>query len=91
MTEYDDFIDQLVYGMKFKLRLNQYKGALADRPMEDLINHLRDEVDELVDAINKGKSREDVMLECADVANLALAVFISTVVQKRDRVSVKEA
>jgi hypothetical protein len=82
VNEYDDAIDQLGAAMRFKLVLNRHKGDLAAIPLPDLISNLKAEVDELAEACATG-SREEIMLEAADVANFALAAFISAVRAKR--------
>lgn len=60
--------------MERKLRLNDHKGLWGT--LEDIawfLDALKEEVRELEDAI-AGEPAENVVLECADVANFALMI-----------------
>lgn len=66
------FVDQ----MKAKLSKpeNQAKGEWRDSDIPQLLDHLEDELDEMYSAIAEEKPTDDILAECADVANLAMMV-----------------
>ena len=63
------FFDAMVY----KLRRNAHKGRWEDMSVSGALQRLREEVDELQEAVNAGSSMEITMESC-DVANFALIV-----------------
>lgn len=63
------FFDAMVY----KLRRNAHKGRWEDMDLNDALPRLREEVDELQEAIAAGSTME-ITMEAADVANFALIV-----------------
>lgn len=63
------FFDAMVY----KLRRNAHKGRWEDMNVSDALQRLREEVDELQEAVDAGSSMEITMESC-DVANFALIV-----------------
>lgn len=65
---------RLASEMARKLEANAHKGGWASCPLPYLTKRLSQEVAELKRAIRANKSREDVLAECADVANFAMMI-----------------
>jgi NTP pyrophosphatase (non-canonical NTP hydrolase) len=59
--------------MMYKLRLNAHKGRWEHKKVAEYMAHVREEVTELDHAIGEGNMIE-VVLEAADVANMAMIV-----------------
>lgn len=57
--------------MHKELENNNHKGGWEYLSPQWIINRMRQEVDEIERAIQKGKPVEEVVSECADVANFA--------------------
>lgn len=60
-----------VAAMRGKLAANKHKGTWKDCDLEWLLMRLRQEVDELEEAVRKGKG---VLGEAADVGNFAMFI-----------------
>lgn len=64
--------------MERKLRENEHKGGWDDCNLYWLIQRIREETNELVHAVDLhrdlGASKENIIREAADVANLAMMV-----------------
>jgi NTP pyrophosphatase (non-canonical NTP hydrolase) len=58
--------------MIYKLRKNAHKGKWEHGRTGEYMNRLREEVVELANAIEEGKNTVEIILEAADVANMAL-------------------
>jgi len=82
-AEYDVWLARMADAQRYKLRKNRHKGFLGDLSPKDLIAKLREEVDELEDALVRGSEIESI-LESADVCNFAMAALISSFRGKRD-------
>jgi len=74
--EYDVWLARMADAQRYKLRKNRKKGFLGDVPLTDIIKHLREEVDELEDALTRG-SEIEAILEAAKVGNFAMAALIA--------------
>jgi NTP pyrophosphatase (non-canonical NTP hydrolase) len=59
--------------MKNKMMQNNHKRNWRDEPLQDLIIAISTEFGELVEALEKGDF-EEIIDECADVANFAMMV-----------------
>lgn len=57
-----------------KLKVNLYKGGWQQETNGYLIRRLRQEVEELRDAIRDGRSAHHIINEAADVANFAMMI-----------------
>ena len=68
--------------MSAKLRQNEHKGSWDNCNYDYLLNRLRQETEELAEAI-AGGTATDVIDEAADVANFAM--MIADVARKRGR------
>ena len=64
-------VQQFGKDMERKLRKNDHKGGWGEASNAWLVRRMFDEVGELMEAIIAGHPAEDVIDECADVANLA--------------------
>ena len=64
--------------MLYKLGLHRNKGHWSSKEDYELMKHLRDEVDELTEALQAG-NREKICSECGDVANLAMMIHNNAV------------
>jgi len=64
-----NFIDAMVY----KLSVNAHKGSIAGMNIDGSFKRLKDEIEELEDAIDNGTSMH-IILEAADVANFAMII-----------------
>lgn len=73
MQEYEPEIKQLVDAMRYKLRKNAHKGRWEDLDVPGALKRLREEVDELEEALSRD-SQIEIILEAADVANFALMI-----------------
>lgn len=60
--------------MEFALQKNDWKGGWQDDRMFDLLERLREETDELRDALFVAKNFEDIIKESADIANFAMMI-----------------
>lgn len=79
--KYAHFLKMLTDAMDFKLSHHKKKGKLEspdfDMSLDQVIRLLRDEVDELEEAIDGGNTVE-ITLEAADVANYAMfAIYMA--------------
>lgn len=73
LAPFSNDLRRFVDAMVFKLRKNVHKGRWEDYSLEDGVRLLNDEMQELRQAVGEGNTVE-VMLEGADVANMALIV-----------------
>lgn len=71
---------------RVKMTLNSHKGRIEDVDPRILIGRLKDEVEELEEAI-KSKNIIDVLEEAADVQNYVLAVVQKQLDKYRSRKS----
>lgn len=81
-TREDAVIADLGTAQKFKFMVHRQKGGWDSKDLEKLFSELGREMDELKEKLNKfqggSASKEDVISECADVANY-LAMIIEKV------------
>lgn len=68
--EVRDFSQQ----MEIELKINDHKGSWHGARIEELLEHLKDEVRELEESVNLHYSPACVLSEAADVANMAMMV-----------------
>lgn len=61
--------------MEAKLKLNDHKRHWSQCGLTYLINRMKEEVEELIEAIELGEPIDEVQGECADVANFAMMIF----------------
>jgi len=66
-------VKTFAHAMEYKLGLNDHKGGWENLDNEELFYRLREEVDELQEAIKEG-NYINILLEAADVANYALMI-----------------
>lgn len=73
--EFEDVLRPFVDAMRHKLASNKYKGKRnwEDDSPETLLKRLKEEIDELEEAI-KGGNQIEILLEAADVGNFAMMV-----------------
>lgn len=64
-------LSRMVEAMRYKLHANRKKGVWENITIEQALQFLRDEVDELEEALTTS-NRYEIIMECADVANFAL-------------------
>ena len=67
-------VSQLNAAMLRKLALNRHKGTW-ELTTKYLMQRLRQEVEELGNALDDGLSSESIINECADVANFAAMIM----------------
>lgn len=67
-------LPQLTLRMTYKLGVHAAKGPWNRVTIEDAMMHLWEEVEELEVKIKGGATYEEVIDECADVANMALII-----------------
>lgn len=67
-------LPQLTLRMVYKLGVHASKGPWDKVPIEDAMMHLWDEVEELEIKLRDGATYEEVIDECADIANMALII-----------------
>jgi len=67
-------VKDFAYAMEAELVENDHKGHWRDAPIEQLLDHLEDEVKELKAAIKLQMHPDEVLSEAADLANLAMMV-----------------
>ena len=60
--------------MLSKLAANRFKGSWEKRNIKWLLSRLREEVNELGEAINNSEHFGQIWSECADVANFAMMI-----------------
>ena len=61
--------------MENKLKQNDHKRHWSQCGMTYLLNRLKEEVEELVEAVELCEPSDEVKKECADVANFAMMIF----------------
>tara|TARA_B100000700_G_scaffold331737_1_gene467778 strand:+ start:11214 stop:11471 length:258 start_codon:yes stop_codon:yes gene_type:complete len=66
-------INVFAEAMELKLRRNDHKGGWEETDLDTLFIRLREEVDELQEAIERENPFE-VLFEAADVANFAMMI-----------------
>lgn len=71
LRTYEHDIRRMVDAMVYKLRKNAHKGKWEHGRIKEYEVKLREEVTELANAIDEG-NMVDIVLEAADVANMAL-------------------
>jgi len=67
-------LPQLVLRMVYKLGVHAAKGPWDKVLILDAMDHLREEIIELSDAIWRKAPYEDIIDECADIANMTLII-----------------
>jgi len=72
-VEYAGDFRRFTDAMAYKMVLNKHKGRWEDVNLEEMLKRLKDEVDELEEAIGT-KNMVEILLEAADVANFAMIV-----------------
>ena len=60
--------------MEAELCANDYKGGWEDMLLADLLTRLREEVEELAEAVKMRAATAHVISEAADVANFAMMI-----------------
>lgn len=71
MEQYEHDIRRFVSAMVYKLKVHHKKGRWEDLSVEEAMRRLREEVEEVEEALRGGNFIEST-LELADVANFAL-------------------
>jgi len=66
-----------------KLHVNRHKGFIEGKSMEFLVSRLRDEVEELKEALDR-QSQFDVALECVDVSNQVFLLALACLHKSKD-------
>jgi NTP pyrophosphatase (non-canonical NTP hydrolase) len=61
--------------MEHLLRENEHKGGWADSSLEDLLEKLKEEVEELEEAIKQPGYQVEACREAGDVGNIAMMIF----------------
>lgn len=77
---YDQEIDEFTVHMEHKLLVHKAKGGVERLDVGELTDMLKDEVAELYECIIEDANKEDIISECADIANFAM--FIATKVKE---------
>lgn len=72
--EIDAVVDQFIIVLKEKLYKNLHKGGWREEDYKYLLSRLREETDELENALNT-QDFENAIKECADIA--AFTIFIN--------------
>jgi NTP pyrophosphatase (non-canonical NTP hydrolase) len=72
LRAYENDMRRMFDAMIYKLRKNAHKGKWEHGRTNEYMNRLREEVVELGNAIEEGKNTVEIVLEAADVANMAL-------------------
>lgn len=67
-------VDNFTRHMLCKLRVNSDKGRWHTVDFRYLMRRLREEVEELQAAVDGGRKGQDIVDECADVANFAMFI-----------------
>ena len=70
---YERELKTFIDAMRYKLMKNAHKGRWEDLDLKTALKRLKDEVEELEEAIENGNEIE-VILESGDVANYAMIV-----------------
>ena len=70
-----DALPRLVIGMIYKFSIHASKGPWTGVGVVEAAKHLQLEVDELMEAIDRNAQYEDILDECADIANMALIIL----------------
>jgi hypothetical protein len=81
--EREEALRAFVGDMRAKLEANEHKGSWRETPYFLLMRGLRDELEELADALI-GQNWEAVIKESADVANFAMMIADRARRAKRD-------
>lgn len=79
---YQTDVRQFAAVMLKNLKENSYKTGWKDCSFKHLLCRIREEVDEIQDGLLEGLSAEEIVSECADVANFAM--MIADNVTRRD-------
>jgi NTP pyrophosphatase (non-canonical NTP hydrolase) len=87
---YDEKIKRFNTHMLQKLLDNDYKGTWEKSTYNYLINRLIDEVEELIELIDKKERIVKITNECADIANFAMMISdnytINTLEEKANQI-----
>lgn len=67
-----------------KMAMNSHKGNIEDAYVGDIVKMMTDEIQELVEALDKGNIM-DILQEAADVQNFLLAVVHQQIQKYRSR------
>ncbi len=84
MEKYDETTDILANMAKVKMEMNAHKGGIEDIPEDDLVHMMKDEITELVDAI-ESEDITHIIEECADVLNFLTAIAHQQITRYRSR------
>lgn len=60
--------------MEEKLKKNDHKGGWDNCDIHWLIQRIKEETNELLDAVNSGTPKENIINEAADIGNFAMMV-----------------
>ena len=83
--QYDDAFEAIKLVAKAKMVLNYHKGDIAKNSTIDIIKMLRDEVDELQNAIGNEGNLMHIIEEAADVHNFLVALVHQQIEKYRTR------
>lgn len=82
LRDYEPDIRRMFDAMIYKLRVNAHKGKWVHGRTNEYMAHLREEVTELSNAVEQ-KNTVEIVLESADVANMAL-ILCAMAIDGRD-------
>ncbi len=71
---YSNPVLNFAFRMQEKLDINEHKGHWQNYSFEFLIKRLKEELEEVEQAISKNKSERCVIDKCADVANFMMMI-----------------
>tara|TARA_R110002096_G_scaffold367234_1_gene560567 strand:+ start:55 stop:318 length:264 start_codon:yes stop_codon:yes gene_type:complete len=83
--KYDDTYDIVVSMAKTKMLMNAHKGDIEKVPTDVLVLKAKEELDELLEAINVGSDYVHVVEEVADILNFAVAAAYNAINNYRER------
>lgn len=72
--EFESTLEQFMQVMRDKLNENQHKPRWDGDTIEWLMMRLKEETQELVEAIDFNEPPRNVARECADIANFAMMI-----------------
>lgn len=73
--EYDRELSVFMSVMRLKMEANRHKGRWQDMDLAKVLARIKDETDELAEAIERG-SPIDILLESADIGNFAMIAAV---------------
>lgn len=74
VDRYRSSAERFSMAMLAQLCFNAHKGVWDEANIRQLIRHLKEEVAELEAAVEKGSPPREVLMEAADVGNMAMMV-----------------